>query len=142
MHLKTDTSSQAHFAQVPTISRSRNSFSMAEKHVTTIGFDYLYPIFHKFIYPGDTIAMTEGLLARLHTQIGPLYDDLYLDLHAWFVPFRLLDPQWARFQFNQQNYPAQDNSALVTPRIDFSVFLDRQIPSKSLFDYFDTPTLS
>lgn len=142
MHLKTDTSSQSHFAQVPSISKSRNSFSMAEKHVTTIGFDYLYPIFHKFIYPGDTIAMTEGLLARLHTQIGPLYDDLYLDLHAWFVPFRLLDPQWARFQFNQQNYPAQDNSALVTPKIDFSVLTNRAITSKSLFDYFDMPTLT
>lgn len=140
MHLRTDTnSSQSHFARVPSISRSRNSFSIAEKHITTIGFDYLYPIFHKYIYPGDTISITESILARLHTQIGPLYDDLYLDLHAWFVPFRLLDPQWARFQFNQQTFPGQDNSALVTPRMDFSVFTNRFIPAKSLYDYFGFP---
>ena len=142
MHLKTDTGgANAHFAQVPTISRSRNAFSIAEKHVTTIQFDYLYPIFWKYIYPGDTLAMSEGILARLQTQIAPLYDDLYFDLHAWFVPFRLIQTNWSRYQFNEQTTgPAQDNSSLTSPKITLSGLGAGGFVSKSLYDYFGFPT--
>lgn len=141
MHLKTDTGAQAHFAQVPTISHSRNAFSVAEKHVTTIQFDYLYPMFWKYIYPGDTISITKGLLARLHTQTTTLYDDLYVDIHAWFVPKRLLQTNWARFQFNAQPAgPSQDNSALTTPKITLSGLGAGGFTSKSLYDYFGFPT--
>jgi hypothetical protein len=81
MHLRTDTSKEAHFARVPTITRSRNAFSIARKHVTTAQFDELYPVYCKTIYPGDTISIHHELAARLATQVGTLYDDLYIDLH-------------------------------------------------------------
>ena len=102
MHLKTDTGSNAHFSNVPTISRSRNAFSVAEKHVTTMQFDYLYPLSWKFIYPGDTINVTQMVMARLQTQIAPLYDDLYFDIHAWFVPMRLIQTNRARIVTGKQ----------------------------------------
>lgn len=140
MHLKTDTSAQAHFSQVPTISRSRNAFSISKKHVTTIQFDYLYPLYWKYIYPGDTLAITQGVMARLNTQVTTLYDDLYIDMHAWFVPMRLLQTNWARFQFNAQpSGPSQDNSALTTPKITTTA-LTTGFASKSLYDYLGFPT--
>lgn len=141
MHLQTDTSANSHFSRVPTISRSRNAFSIAETHKTTIQFDYLYPIFWKYIYPGDTLSITEGILARLQTQIAPLYDDLYVDIHAWFVPMRLLQTNWARYQFNAQpTGPTQDNSALTSPKITLSGLGAGGFTSKSLYDYFGFPT--
>lgn len=141
MHLKTDTGQNAHFANVPTISHARNSFSISEKHVTTIQFDTLYPIYWKYIYPGDTLSIMLKVMARLQTQIGPLYDDLYFDLHAWFNPFRLLQTNWARYQFNAQpDGPAQDNSSLTSPKIDLSVLGAGGFTSKSLYDYFKFPT--
>lgn len=141
MHLRTDTGSNAHFAQVPTISHSRNAFSVSEKHVTTIQFDYLYPLSWKYIYPGDTLSVMQGVMARLQTQIAPLYDDLYFDMHAWFVPMRLLQDNWARFQFNAQpGGPSQDNSALTTPKITLSGLGAGGFTSKSLYDYFGLPT--
>lgn len=141
MHLRTDTSAQAHFARVPTISHSRNAFSIAQKHVTTIQFDYLYPINWKYIYPGDTLSMTQSMMARLQTQIAPLYDDLYIDLQAWFVPMRLLQDNWARYQFNAQpTGPSQDNSALTSPKIDVATLGAGGFTSKSLYDYFGFPT--
>jgi len=141
MHLKTDTSSNAHFSQVPTISHSRNAFSIAEKHVTTMQFDYLYPIFVKSIYPGDTLSITQGIMARLQTQAQVLYDDLYFDVHAWYVPYRLIQTNWARFQFNAQpTGPTQDNSALTTPNIDLATLGAGGFASKSLYDYFGYPT--
>lgn len=141
MHLRTDTSSEAHFASVPTIRRSRNAFSIAEKHVTTIQFDYLYPLYWKYIYPGDTLAITQKMMSRLQTQIGPLYDDLYIDIHAWFVPMRLIQTNWARYQFNAQpGGPSQDNSALTSPKITLSGLGAGGFTSKSLYDYFGFPT--
>lgn len=140
MHLRTDTSAQAHFSQVPTISRSRNGFSIAKKHVTTIQFDYLYPLYWKYIYPGDTLAITQGVMARLNTQVTTLYDDLYIDMHAWFVPMRLIQTNWARFQFNAQpTGPSQDNSALTTPKIT-TTSLTSGFVAKTLYDYFGFPT--
>lgn len=142
MHLRTDTGSNAHFARVPTISHSRNSFGIAEKHVTTTQFDYLYPMWHKFIYPGDTLSITQKVLARLQTQITTLFDDLYFDAHAWFVPMRLIQTDWARFQFNAQPLgPSQDNSALTTPKINLAALGSGGFASKSLYDYFGYPTL-
>lgn len=142
MHLKTDTqSSNAHFSQVPTISHSRNSFSLDQKHVSTVQFDYLYPMYWKYIYPGDTISMQLKALARLQTQIAPLYDDLYIDFHAWFVPMRLIQTNWARFQFNAQpTGPTQDNSSLTTPKITLSGLGAGGFVAKSLYDYFGFPT--
>lgn len=141
MHLRTDTSANAHFSRVPTISHSRNAFSIAERHVTTTQFDYLYPLYHKFIYPGDSLSVTQKILARLQTQITTLYDDLYIDAQAWFTPMRLIQTNWARFQFNAQpTGPSQDNSALTTPKIDLTT-LTSGFASKSLYDYFGYPTL-
>lgn len=142
MHLRTDTqSSNAHFSSVPTISHSRNAFSIAKKHVTTIQFDYLYPIYWQYIYPGDTLSIQQQMMARLQTQIGPLYDDLYIDVHSWFVPMRLLQTNWARFQFNAQpTGPSQDNSSLTTPKITLSGLGVGGFVAKTLYDYLGFPT--
>lgn len=140
MHLRTDTSAQSHFATVPTISHSRNAFTIARKHVTTTQFDYLYPLYWKYIYPGDTLSITQAIMARLQTQIGPLYDDLYVDAHAWFVPFRLIQTNWARYQFNAQpTGPTQDNSSLTSPKITTTA-LTGGFVAKTLYDYLGFPT--
>lgn len=141
MHLRTDTKdANQHFSRVPTISHSRNAFSIARKHVTTIQFDYLYPLYWKYIYPGDTISVNQLIMARLQTQIAPLYDDLYVDVHAWFVPFRLLQTNWSRFQFNSKiTGPTQDNSALTTPKIT-TTSLTGGFVAKTLYDYLGFPT--
>jgi len=143
MHLRTDTQKASHsFSRVPTITHARNAFSIAQKHVTTMQFDLLYPVYWKYIYPGDTLAITHGLLARLNTQITTLYDDLYFDAHAWFVPMRLLQTSWARYQFNAQPAgPSQDNSALTSPKINLAALGSGGFPSKDLYDYFGFPTL-
>lgn len=141
MHLRTDTSSNAHFSRVPTISRARNAFSIAEKHTTTIQFDYLFPLYWKYIYPGDTLSISEHVLARLQTQTTTLFDDLYFDLHAWFVPMRLLQTNWARYQFNAQpTGPSQDNSSLTSPKITLSGLGAGGFVAKTLYDYLGFPT--
>lgn len=147
MFLRTDTgSATSHYAMVPKISRQRNQFSISEKHVTTCQFDGLYPINWKFIYPGDTLSIKHQIMARLTTQVSDLFDDLYFDLHAWYVPMRLLQTNWARYQFNAQpgGYH-QDNSALTSPKIDLNTLPiittgQKGFAAKSTYDYFGFPT--
>ena len=144
MFLSSDTHKQSHFSRVPTISKPRNSFSIAKTHKTTMQFDGLYPLYWKYIYPGDTLSITQAIMARLGTQVGTLYDDLYVDAHAWFVPFRLVQTNWARYQFNAQpGGPAQDNSSLTAPTIDLSG-LTSGFTAKSTYDYlnFGDPTVN
>lgn len=141
MHLRSDTSAQSHFSRVPTISQSRNAFSIAKRHLTTIQFDYLYPLYYKYIYPGDTLNIQQHVMGRLTTQIRTLFDDLYLDMHAWFVPMRLIQTNWARYQFNAQpSGPTQDNSSLTSPKITLTGLGAGGFVAKSLYDYFGFPT--
>lgn len=148
MHLRTDTKKGNISSMVPSLSGSaRNAFPMYEKNVTTIQFDGLYPIFHDWIYPGDTIAGDMYAMARLQTQLTYLMDDLYLDWHWWFRPMRLMQTNWSRYQFNYQETPGQDNSALTSPALNMdagagaSITADGAFKSKSLYDYFKYPTL-
>jgi len=142
MHLKTDTGArQRHFSRVPTISKQRNAFSVAKKHITTAKFDYLYPVYTDFIYPGDTASLTKTCMARLATQVGTLYDDLYIDLHAWYVPMRLIQTDWARYQFNFEETPGQDNSSIKSPKVNLSQLADANgFGEKSLYDVLGYPT--
>lgn len=141
MHLRSDTSAQSHFSRVPTISRSRNAFSISKRHLTTTQFDYLYPVYWKYIYPGDTLNITHIMMGRLTTQLKTLFDDLYIDVHAWFVPMRLIQTNWARYQFNAQpTGPTQDNSSLTSPKITLSGLGAGGFVAKTLYDYFGFPT--
>lgn len=80
-------------------------------------------------------------MARLNTQITTLYDDLYFDMHAWFVPMRLIQTNWARYQFNAQpGGPSQDNTSLTSPKITLSGLGAGGFVAKSLYDYFGLPT--
>lgn len=142
MHLRTDSGDrQRHFSRVPTISRERNAFTVAKKHVSTFQFDYLYPIYSRYVNPGSTISVTQECLARLATQVGTLYDDLYIDLHAWFVQHRLVDSTFNRMQYNEQNLgPTQDNTGLETPSIDLSQLGTDGFGTKNLYDCLGFPT--
>lgn len=143
MLLSTDNSAQAHFSRVPSISGSRNAFTVADPGKGTMKFDYLYPLYWKQILPGDTLSATFSVAMRLGTQVATLYDELYYDIHAWYAPNRILQDNWARLQFNDKPAgPSQDNSSLTAPTIDLSG-LTSGFGSKSLYDYlqYGDPTL-
>lgn len=137
MFLSSDTKQQSSFSRVPTISHSRNSFSIAKTHKTTMQFDGLFPLYSQYMYPGDTLSVTQSIMARLATQVGTLYDDLYIDAHAWFVPMRLIHTNWSRYQFNAQPLgPSQDNSSLLAPTVDLSG-LTTGFVAKTVYDYLN-----
>ena len=56
------------------------------------------------------------------------------------VPMRLIQTNWARYQFNTQTNPSEDNSALTSHKVDLSALGAGGFTSKSLYDYLGYPT--
>lgn len=70
---------------------------------TTFNFGELVPIFFDEALPGDTMRMNPTIFARLSTQLKPVMDNMYLDIHFWAVANRNLWDNWQRFCGEQIN---------------------------------------
>ena len=64
---------------------------------TTLNFGEVTPIFIDEALPGDTMQMNPTIFARLSTQIVPIVDNMYIDLHWWAVPNRIIWDNWQKF---------------------------------------------
>ena len=82
------------FAQVAQIDRPRNEFDTPWNWKGTIDENYLYPVFWQEVVPGDTIKLNSTFFGRLSTPFVPVLDNIYLDYHLFYVPFRIL---WTPF---------------------------------------------
>lgn len=129
---------QSHFAKIPqSIAAPRSAFDRSFSHKTTFNEGQLIPFLWEPILPGDTVNLKTTMLARLATPIFPYMDNVYLDIHYFFVPNRLLWTNWERFQGAQDN--PSDSIAYTVPQLSASAW-SSGFASLSLFDYFGLPT--
>lgn len=117
-------------SQIPPVSMPRSVFDMTRGHKTSMDSGVLVPLLVEPILPGDTLRVKATVLARLSTLLYPLMDNLYLDIHFFFVPWRLVWTNTERF-FGQQNDPS-DSVAYSIP--EFSASLTSNV--LGLADYF------
>lgn len=104
---------QSHnFSQVPAPRVARSVFNRSFSHKTTFDAGFCIPVFTDEMLPGDTINVTPTLFARLATPLFPLLDNLYMDLHFFAVPIRLV---WTNFQkfMGEQTDPGDSTDFLV-----------------------------
>lgn len=123
-------------SRAPTMSAPRAVFDRSHGHKTTIDFDYLYPIYYDEVYPGDTFTMDPHVFGRLATPIYPVMDNMFLDIHFFWVPMRQLWDNSRKF-FGEQVNPGDS--------IDFSIPTIAAPASVgygelTLADYFGLPT--
>lgn len=104
------------FAQVPAARIERSVMDRSSSLDTTFEGGYLIPILVDDILPGDTINLNIQQLVRLNTPLLPIMHNVFVDIHAWFVPNRLLWVNWQKFMGEQDN-PA-DSIVFVTPKIN------------------------
>ena len=84
-------------AAVSSLDMSRSRFKRPFRHLTTFDAGKLIPIYWDEILPGDTVTMDVGSLVRMSTPLFPVMDNAYLDIHAYFVPNRLIWSDWETF---------------------------------------------
>jgi hypothetical protein len=94
---------QHQFSQAPSAEIQRSRFDRSHGHKTTIDFDYLYPIYHDEVLPGDTFNLNAQLLARLNTPLYPIMDNAMIDCHFFFVPNRLIWENFRKFMGEQED---------------------------------------
>lgn len=130
-------SASEHFSQAPSINNiQRSVFNRDHGHKTTFDAGYLVPVFVDEILPGDSMKLKMTSFARLSTQIVPIMDNLYCDVHFWFVPSRLVWNNWERFNGAQDN--PSDSISYLIPSLALPA---GGLATGSLGDYFGIPTL-
>jgi len=130
---------QSHFSNVPAnVAAPRSAFDRSFSHKTTINEGYLYPILWEPILPGDTVSLTMQALARLATPIFPYMDNVYMDIHFFFVPNRLIWSHWEQFQ-GAQDDPPNTFTEYEVPSLDDATH-SAGFSSLSIYDYFGLPT--
>ena len=126
--------SQVHsFEMYPSSQINRSKFNLSHSLLTSINSGYLIPIYHAEALPGDTMMLSTSVLARLATQIVPFMDNVYMDVHFWSVPNRLLWEHWVNMNGEQPN--PGDSTDYLTPQIK----LDNPVTVGSIYDYFGIP---
>lgn len=131
-------SSQEHFAKIPDIGIPRSVFNRTSQYKTTFNSGLLIPVFLDEMLPGDSFKVTATTFARLATPIAPFMDNLYCDLHFWFVPERLLWSNWEKFQGAQAN--PGDSIDFLMPQVMSPTSGTLPWPAGSIYDYAGLPT--
>lgn len=128
--------SQYQFSLNPSVNIPRCSIRRPFSHKTTIDAGKLYPLYCEEVLPGDTFNVNASIVARLTTPIVPFMDNLYLDCHFFFVPYRLVWDNWTKFCGEQDN---------PSDSIDYTVPCLNAVNSDgftvgTIYDYFGLPT--
>lgn len=122
------------FSRAPSVNVPRSVFNLGHGLKTTIGTDYLYPIYCREILPGDTFEFSHSLFGRLTTPLTPLMDELYLDTFFFFVPYRLIDKNFKKLM-GESPVGLPDNNVVV-PKINSG---ENGVDFNSLYDYMYIP---
>jgi hypothetical protein len=120
------------FSNTPNINSPRSVFDMSCGYKTTFNAGELIPFFVEDVLPGDTWTLNASAITRLSTPEFPIFDNLFMDTHFFFVPLRLVWDNARKF-FGEQDNPADS--------IDYSLptFSSFTPTEGSLHDYLGLP---
>ena len=119
------------FEYYPSAHISRSKFNRSHSLITTMNAGYIVPIWHDLAYPGDTLIMSARTLTRLATQLVPFMSNVYMDIHFWCVPLRLIWEHWTAMNGEQPN--PGDSTDYLTPQITATPQVG------DIYDYFNVP---
>ncbi len=115
------------FSLAPQANIERSRFDRSHSHKTTFDAGKLVPIYCEEVLPGDTVSLDLSTVCRMATPMYPVMDNAFLDVHWFFVPYRLVWSHWREFCGENTDPWAQDTEyeiphGTVTP--NFGGFWD------------------
>lgn len=125
---------QNRFAEIPKATIPRSVFERSSTVKTAFNHGYLIPIYVDEVLPGDTHTVRGSVFARLATPLKPFFDRLWLDVHWFFVPNRIVWDNWIKMMGEQKN--PGDSTDFLLPIVNFPT----GVPSGTLFDFMGVPT--
>ena len=127
------TRGQHSFSQIPSASIPRSTLSRNFGHKTTFNAGMLIPVFVDEVLPGDTINLRMSIYCRIATLLFPIMDNIFLDVHFFFIANRLLWNNWERFN-GAQDKPG-DQTDFEIPQVS-----NPSVITGSIYDYMGIPT--
>lgn len=103
-------------SDIPPVTHPRSVFPLVYRHKSSMNTGKVYPVLCAEVLPGDTWKARSTILARLTTLLFPIMDDLWMDMHVFFEPWRLIWDNTEKF-FGQQPNPG-DSVAYTIPQTD------------------------
>lgn len=125
------------FSEVPKAEIPRSTFDRSHGHKTTFDGGLLIPLMVDEALPGDTFNCRGTVFARLATPIFPIMDNMYLDIHYFACPIRLLWDNWTKMNGEQEN--PGDSTDYTVPQMTAGA---GGYTTGSLEDYFGLPVLT
>ncbi|UYD39247.1 MAG: major capsid protein [Wigfec virus K19_177] len=126
---------QQQFAHIAKPEIQRSTFDRSSGYKTTLNSGRLVPIYLDEALPGDTINLKATLFGRMSTPLKPVMDNIFVDLHFFSVPIRLVWDYWQKFN-GEQDDPGDTTDYLV-PQI---LAPTGGFAEGSVYDYFGVPT--
>ena len=129
------------FSQVPVFRPKRNVFNMSHERKLSLDMGKLVPIFVSDLVPGDVFRNTSEIFLRFAPMLAPVMHRVNVYTHFFFVPNRLVMPDWTDF------ITGNDPNA-VLPIIDLPGLADAKgnaydvFGNGSLADYLGLPTIN
>lgn len=96
--------------------RKRSKFNLSHMNLLTSAMGYICPIQCQEVLPGDSFLQDISIFMRTMPLVAPVMHPVYVSIHSWFVPTRLL---WSDFEDFITGGP-DGRSVPVPPTISFS----------------------
>lgn len=122
---------------LPQVNASLSTFDLSESLVTTIGTDYLFPVYWTELQPNDHFEISVKALARIMPMVAPPMTNIRLKFFAFYVPNRVLWKNWLNFM-GEETYQGDDTQVSI-PQI--SMYSTANITG-GLADYLGVPPTS
>lgn len=132
------------FSEVQLTHPKRSAFDKSHRSRSTTRMGRLTPILIEETLPSDTFHLSSEVLLRLAPLLAPIYDDIRLFVHFFFVPNRLLWEEWETFITAGRLGEDVDAAAPIPPRAEIAGLLDGDadiFSTSSLADYLGVPIL-
>lgn len=136
-------SKYAGFNSVQLMKPKRSQFDLSHTRRVTTRAGRLTPVFMTECIPGDTFNGSTEVLLRLAPLLAPIYDNLTMYVHFFFVPNRLLWNEWETFITGGRLGVGIDPvQAPVPPHMniaDMAASVPTAFDKSSLADYLGVP---
>nr|DAE46428.1 MAG TPA: Major capsid protein [Microviridae sp.] len=85
------------FSKVPVKRPKRNKFNLSYENRFSCKMGELIPVMCKPVVPGDTFNVNTEIFIRTAPLVSPLFQQIDVYLHYFFVPNRLIYKDWEQF---------------------------------------------
>ena len=128
------------FNSISANTMQRASHDLSHKRIFTMNMDDLVPIMVQDVIPGDSWQLKQECLMRMMPMLAPIYHNINVYIHYFFVPYRIIWDEWGDFITGGKNGTAKP----VFPRFyslsNFNLSNSAILGVGSLADYLGFPS--